>query len=682
VKIFFYLTTILVLIFTISTSTVLAKADKSLPQEVELTLGSNIVIIDGESHQLEIFPFILDGTTLLPVRFVAQDVLGAIVDWDSAKKEISISREDQKINLWLNRNVASVNGEGFNLQQAPTLHNDRTLVPLRFLSENMGLNVRYETTTKKIFISQDKDNEIEVTPPIADFSLSNKEVYAGQPLEIRDNSVHPDGHAITAWLWEVESENGQTIVVDSIVGNILTKRPGKYTIRLKVKDQLGIWSDWYERELQVHPNQSPIINIFEANKTVVAQGELIEFEYDSHDEEWDLIEEERWVYRWYSSTGQLHEVIGKPKALFGERTYEVILKVRDSFNNWSEEASIEIDVTKEKVQSEFNFRFLDPHPGDIILNTDYDNYNLLPDADWIVKHGGPVLLLSNSPERVLYPGITYQDKIQGAARVYYYHKNLTGQNSLLKVWAENKGDKPVELIVSKSGLGGPINDEMHLGQKVSSNYLSSDEVTKLSIAPGQRIVLNGLQADKFIRPEELMSGMLDIEASGPIQITVAMVDTKYSNSTPLEILQPDGQHPRGTYENSNILIDVMPSGTQPEKILIGRGINEEYFLQGTDALTGEHVINRGNYGVMYNIRFQSEVTTGALINARGTRFKGSIKAFDDNVYLFPVMGVLGTSFFSAIIGVVPEGKEVSLVYTPPGGSDTPLVIGLIPKESW
>jgi len=139
VKIFFYLTTILVLIFTISTSTVLAKADKSLPQEVELTLGSNIVIIDGESHQLEIFPFILDGTTLLPVRFVAQDVLGAIVDWDSAKKEISISREDQKINLWLNRNVASVNGEGFNLQQAPTLHNDRTLVPLRFLSENMGL---------------------------------------------------------------------------------------------------------------------------------------------------------------------------------------------------------------------------------------------------------------------------------------------------------------------------------------------------------------------------------------------------------------------------------------------------------------------------------------------------------------------------------------------------------------
>ena len=113
-----------------------------------------------------------------------------------------------------------------------------------------------------------------------------------------------------------------------------------------------------------------------------------EFFYDYIDEEFDSIQEERWVYRYREHSGQIRELVGKPRALFGARSYEVGLKLRDSFNNWSKEAVVTVDMTSDKKMSELEYRFSKPIPGDIILNPDALNFNNFPNR-WEVEHGGP-----------------------------------------------------------------------------------------------------------------------------------------------------------------------------------------------------------------------------------------------------------------------------------------------------
>jgi len=654
----------------------LTQAAESLPPLAELTLGSNMVVLNGETHELDVPPLVIKGTTLLPVRFVCQDVLGAAVKWEGTKKKITVNRSRMVIELWLDETSALVNGEEHVLRQAPVVQNGRMLVPLRFLSESMGLDVNYDPKTKKILIRL-KGN----MPPVAYFEFLDEQIRAGQQVRVNDLSSDYEGDEIVDRQWEIVTESGEKRQVDTLDKFFPVRYPGKFKVRLRVMDQQGNWSEWFERELKILPNQPPVITRITASARKVPQGVPIEFSYEVFDEEWDSVQEERWVYRWRDYSGQIHEVVGKPRALFGERTYEVALKVRDSFNNWSKEAKINIETTAEQVKSELKFKLSDPLPGEVIVNAER-NFNILPDADRKAEYGGPTLLMSNSPETVPYPGIVYQDRARGQVRIFYHHKNGSGQNCSIVVWARNPGNRNVNLRIKKLGLGGPSTDEMFLGQRVAASYLGSAGGASMNIAPGENVTLNGEQGGRTVKPGEIISGMLDLECDGELIFTVAMLAPGQSHLSPLPVLPADRSHVRGTFKKSDVSIDVRLSGERPEKIILGRGIDGDHFLRGIDSLTGEEVTNTGNYGVVYNINVYSPTTAGILLNPRGAGFRGAVGGLGGNVYLIPSQGMLNNYWLAAVLGVTPGEKTSTFTYTAASGSDTPVVIAFIPRPDW
>jgi hypothetical protein len=87
-------------------------------------------------------PVINKGRTLVPIRAISESI-NALVNWDDIEKKINLNLKNKKIELKVNLNEAVVAGEKVNLDVAPLIHKGRTLVPLRFISENYDMSVSW-----------------------------------------------------------------------------------------------------------------------------------------------------------------------------------------------------------------------------------------------------------------------------------------------------------------------------------------------------------------------------------------------------------------------------------------------------------------------------------------------------------------------------------------------------------
>lgn len=116
-------------------------------------LGKINVIIDGEWQGYKQPPILMNGATLVPMRSIFEK-LGAEVDWNAKNQSISASKGSLTVSLVLNKNKASINGKTLTLSAAPRLINGITMVPLRFVSESLGADVEWDGLNKTVFIQE------------------------------------------------------------------------------------------------------------------------------------------------------------------------------------------------------------------------------------------------------------------------------------------------------------------------------------------------------------------------------------------------------------------------------------------------------------------------------------------------------------------------------------------------
>lgn len=156
-----------VLIFSIYSS-VLATSSMNLEYDGESHLynGPNVtLVLNGEiftPSDGQMPPIIIDERTLVPVREVFEK-LGGIVEWNDKERSVKITLEEKSIKLWLNNTTALVDGEEKILDVPAKLINEKTMVPIRFISENVGLVVDWDDTTKSVFISKDEKEDERVS---------------------------------------------------------------------------------------------------------------------------------------------------------------------------------------------------------------------------------------------------------------------------------------------------------------------------------------------------------------------------------------------------------------------------------------------------------------------------------------------------------------------------------------
>ena len=125
---------------------------------LEFTMDSNIMYeSDGGIHktELENAPYTQNGRTMVPVRIISEK-FGAEVGWNGETGEVTIKKDDNTIVLTLGKSEAMVNGNAITLDVMPEEKNGRTMVPLRFISETLGMGVGYVQSTRQVLISDEE----------------------------------------------------------------------------------------------------------------------------------------------------------------------------------------------------------------------------------------------------------------------------------------------------------------------------------------------------------------------------------------------------------------------------------------------------------------------------------------------------------------------------------------------
>ena len=108
------------------------------------------VLINGQTVMFDVSPQLINDRTMVPMRKIFEDV-GAVVEWDEATQTVTAKRHTSdtwdiyttEVKLTIGEKTIYINGVPQEIDVAPVVINDRTLVPVRFISEALGAKVEW-----------------------------------------------------------------------------------------------------------------------------------------------------------------------------------------------------------------------------------------------------------------------------------------------------------------------------------------------------------------------------------------------------------------------------------------------------------------------------------------------------------------------------------------------------------
>ena len=112
------------------------------------------VIVNDTKLCLDVPPMVENGRTLVPLRAIFE-ALGANVNWDNTTSTATSQKDGVTISLTLGKDVMYVNGEEKHLDAPAKAVNGRTLVPVRAISEAFGCDVAWNQALGMVHISDE-----------------------------------------------------------------------------------------------------------------------------------------------------------------------------------------------------------------------------------------------------------------------------------------------------------------------------------------------------------------------------------------------------------------------------------------------------------------------------------------------------------------------------------------------
>ncbi|MFZ5966140.1 MAG: stalk domain-containing protein [Bacillota bacterium] len=139
----------------------IADADQLMDIQEKETSPSIKIFIDGEEQIYSVAPMIINGRTFVPMRGVFE-TFETKVDWIEETKTVKAAKEDVDIEVTVGSYFAKKNEDTIQLDAKPFIYQDRTMVPLRFISEAFGAEVTWNEQERNISIITKVSEETDV----------------------------------------------------------------------------------------------------------------------------------------------------------------------------------------------------------------------------------------------------------------------------------------------------------------------------------------------------------------------------------------------------------------------------------------------------------------------------------------------------------------------------------------
>ena len=119
-------------------------ASRPLPADIMVTVNKKILTFDQP-------PVIVSDRTLVPLRAIFE-ALGATVDWENETRTVTARRGNDTISLVVDTNIINKNGTAIEIDVPAQIIGDRTMVPVRAISESLGASVDWNGNSRTVII--------------------------------------------------------------------------------------------------------------------------------------------------------------------------------------------------------------------------------------------------------------------------------------------------------------------------------------------------------------------------------------------------------------------------------------------------------------------------------------------------------------------------------------------------
>lgn len=110
------------------------------------------IMINGEELICSPSAFLDDNRLLVPMRAIFEE-LDAVVDWDQEMQTVTANKNEFFLMMQINNQNMFLNSTKIQLEVAPMLVEERTMVPLRAVSEAFNIPVEWNEDTREVIIN-------------------------------------------------------------------------------------------------------------------------------------------------------------------------------------------------------------------------------------------------------------------------------------------------------------------------------------------------------------------------------------------------------------------------------------------------------------------------------------------------------------------------------------------------
>lgn len=123
------------------------------------------LFLNGKQLETKAAPRIVQNSTIVPIRVVAEG-LGYDVTWNQQSRTVKVFNGETEVQFVIDQKNALVNGKAVKLSAPAIVDGDTTFIPLRFVSENMGLDVVWDQPSKSVMLySSEPTPSVDPTVP-------------------------------------------------------------------------------------------------------------------------------------------------------------------------------------------------------------------------------------------------------------------------------------------------------------------------------------------------------------------------------------------------------------------------------------------------------------------------------------------------------------------------------------
>lgn len=124
-------------------------------QTAAFVIGSTTYTVNGVEQTMDVAPYVKDGRTYLPVRYVA-NALGVDnnnIMWDSTTGTATLLKGDKVVQVKVGSKSMIINGAAIAMDAAPEIKDGRTMLPFRWIAWAFGANVEWDAATQTVTIN-------------------------------------------------------------------------------------------------------------------------------------------------------------------------------------------------------------------------------------------------------------------------------------------------------------------------------------------------------------------------------------------------------------------------------------------------------------------------------------------------------------------------------------------------